>query len=124
MSRPPIDAPPFVKAIETRETPLQGPVGPNVFAFGEDRPMGRIRAYTTAGLTPFAGRGSPREFHLLGHVHVDGDKVVRVEGFNGIEGEKWAKLAAEALTKNGHLAEQADVILSTPLRGCPYTGIR
>lgn len=119
------EPPAFLGTLETKDTKLQVAVGPNVFAFGDVRPMNRIRAYTSAGLTPFAGRGNPTEFQLLGHVHVDAaGKVARVEGFNGQEGERWAKAAGEKLAKDGHLAEGAVVQPIMPLKLCPYTGFR
>ena len=117
--------PAFLDAIETKDVKLKGIVGPSVYAFGDVRPMNRIRAYTSAGLSPFAGRGNPTEFLLLGHVHVDADgKVERVEGFNGAEGERWAKEAKERLTKADALAPNAVIIPTTPLKQCPYTGFR
>lgn len=116
--------PPFLTAIETRDAQLQGEVSPGVYVYGSVRPLGRIRAYTSAGLSPFAGRGAPSEFHLLGHVHVEEGKVLRVEGFNGQEGERWAKAARETLAKSDALAEKAVVTPMMPLRGCPHTGIR
>jgi len=117
--------PAFLETLETKDTKIRGVVGPNVYAFGDVRPMNRIRAYTSAGLTPFAGRGNPTEFLLLGHVHVDAEgKVSRVEGFNGQEGEKWAKLAGEKLAKAGVLAEKAVVQPLTPLKSCQFTGFR
>lgn len=117
--------PAYLVGLETKDVKLMGLVGPNVYAFGQNRPMGRIRAYSAAGLAPFAGRGAPSEFHLLGHVHVDGaGRVSRVEGFNGAEGERWAKAAKEKLTANGTFAEGASVVPLTPLRACPHTGVR
>jgi hypothetical protein len=118
-------APDFVHKLEDKDVELAHLPGPNVFAFGAVRPMGRIRAYTSAGLTPFAGRGAPSEFLLLGHVHVDEQGLVsRVEGFNGQEGERWAKAAKEKLAAEGKLAPNAVVTPLTPLRSCVYTGIR
>lgn len=123
MADPP--PPTFLDTLETKETKLQGLVGPNTYAFGDVRPMNRIRAYTSAGLGPFAGRGNPTEFLLLGHVHVDAEgKVLRVEGFNGQEGERWAKLAGERLTKAGLLPTGAVVQPVTPLKQCQFTGFR
>lgn len=120
-----IDAPPFLFTLEEKEVKLLGLVGPNVWAFGQSRPLGRIRSYTSAGLGPFAGRGLPSEIHLLGHVHMDdAGKVAKVEGFNGREGESWAKKARDRLTKEGALAEGAVIIPAAPLRGCTFTGIR
>lgn len=117
--------PAFLEGIETRDVKLKGLVGPNVYAFGDLRPMNRIRAYTSAGLSPFAGRGNPSEFLLLGHVHLDASgKVVRVEGFNGGEGERWAKEASEKLAKAGALAQTASVQPITPLKSCSFTGFR
>lgn len=117
--------PPFLKGLGTRDSTLQGMLAPGVYAYGSERPMGRIRAYSAAGLSPFAGRGAPREFHLLGHIHLDADnKVTRIEGFNGQEGERWAKQAKEKLDKTGDLAPGAVVTPAMPLRGCPHTGIR
>lgn len=117
--------PAFLDEIETKDVKLKGLVGPNVYAYGDVRPMNRIRAYTSAGLSPFAGRGNPSEFLLLGHVHVDAaGKVARVEGFNGNEGERWAKLAGDILTKSGSLAEKAVVQPVTPLKTCQFTGFR
>lgn len=117
--------PPFLDALETKDTKLKGRVGPNVYAFGDVRPMNRIRAYTSAGLTPFAGRGNPTEFLLLGHVHVnEKGKVTRVEGFNGQEGERWAKEAGMRLEKLQQLAEGAVVQPLMPLKLCQFTGFR
>jgi hypothetical protein len=117
--------PAFLDALETKDVKLKGVVGPSVYAFGDVRPMNRIRAYTSAGLSPFAGRGNPTEFLLLGHIHVDADgKVDRIEGFNGQEGERWAKEARERLAKTDALASNATLIPTTPLKQCPYTGFR
>lgn len=117
--------PAFLDALETKDVKLKGIVGPSVYAFGDVRPMNRIRAYTSAGLSPFAGRGNPSEFLLLGHVHVDANgKVDRVEGFNGQEGERWAKEAKERLAKADALASNAVVTPMMPLKQCPYTGFR
>lgn len=117
--------PTFLLDVETKDVKLMGSVAPGVYAYGQVRPMGRIRAYSAAGLTPFAGRGAPSEFHLLGHVHVDAaGKAARVEGFNGAEGERWAKAAKEKLTTAALLAEGATVVPLTPLRACPHTGVR
>ena len=117
--------PTFLIDVETKDVKLLGSVAPGVYAYGQVRPMGRIRAYSAAGLTPFAGRGAPSEFHLLGHVHVDpAGKAARVEGFNGAEGERWAKAAKEKLTATGMLGEGATVQPLTPLRSCPHTGVR
>lgn len=125
MAAPGSDHPAFLKAVGTRDAELQGALAPGVYAYGADRPMGRIRAYSAAGLSPFAGRGAPKEFHLLGHIHLDAaGKVVRIEGFNGQEGERWAKQAKEKLEKSGELAANAVVTPMMPLRGCPHTGIR
>lgn len=121
----PAARPSFLEAVETKESKLHAVVGPNVYAFGDVRPMNRIRAYTSAGLSPFAGRGNPTEFLLLGHIHVDANgKVSRVEGFNGQEGEKWAKEAKERLTKLDALAPDAVVQPLMPLKQCPHTGFR
>lgn len=112
-------------ALEDREAKYRGEIAPGVHVFGADRPMGRIRAYTSAGLQPFAGRGAPNEFHLIGHVHTRPDgKVLRVEGFNGAEGEKWATTAHEKLAKSDALAEGAELQAFTPLRRCQHTGVR
>lgn len=117
--------PPFLDAVETKDVKLRGVVGPGVYAFGDVRPMNRIRAYTSAGLTPFAGRGNPTEFMLIGHVHVDAaGKASRVEGFNGLEGERWAKEAGDRLAKLGQLAEGAIVQPLMPLKQCSFTGFR
>lgn len=117
--------PEFLFLLEQAESKLQGLIAPGVYAFGQTRPMGRIRSYTSAGLGPFAGRGLPKEFHLLGHVHLDADgKVSKVEGFNGAEGERWAKNARDKLVAAGLLPEGAIVMPLAPLRGCPHTGIR
>jgi hypothetical protein len=117
--------PAFLVDLETKDVKLLGSVAPGVYAFGQNRPMGRIRAYSAAGLAPFAGRGAPSEFHLLGHVHVDdAGKVARVEGFNGAEGERWAKHVKDKLSAAGTLAEGATVQPLTPLRTCPHTGVR
>ena len=121
----PAARPSFLESVETKDVKLKSTVAPNVYAYGDVRPMNRIRAYTSAGLTPFAGRGNPTEFLLLGHIHVDADgKVARVEGFNGQEGEKWAKQAGEKLQKEGALAEKAVVQPIMPLKLCPHTGFR
>lgn len=114
-----------LRALEAGEVKLAAEVAPGVYAFGAKRPLGRIRAYSSAGLTPFAGRGLPNEFHLIGHVHVQAGRVTRIEGFNGGEGERWARAAHErAVAVTDLLAENAQVIPATPLRGCPHTGIR
>lgn len=114
-----------LKLLETEDSKLQGAIAPGVYAYGSHRPMGRIRTYSSAGLAPFAGRGAQKEFHLLGHVHVDASgKAVRVEGFNGAEGERWAKQAFEKLKANGGAAEGAVAEPLKPLRGCAHTGIR
>ena len=125
MAAPAAARPAYLEAVETKESKLHGVVGPNVYAFGDVRPMNRIRAYTSAGLSPFAGRGNPTEFLLLGHIHVDAaGKVSRVEGFNGLEGEKWAKEAKERLAKLDALAADAVVQPLMPLKLCPHTGFR
>lgn len=125
MVAPGSDLPTFLKDLGTRDAALQGALAPGVYVYGSERPMGRIRAYSAAGLSPFAGRGAPREFHLLGHVHLDAEgKVARIEGFNGQEGERWAKQAKEKLEKSGGLAANAVVTLMAPLRSCPHTGVR
>lgn len=117
--------PAFLDSIETKEAKVAGIVAPNVYAYGDVRPMNRIRAYTSAGLTPFAGRGNPTEFLLLGHIHIDPEgKVARVEGFNGLEGERWAAQAGEKLAKAGLLAEKAVVQPKMPLKLCPHTGFK
>lgn len=117
--------PAFLVDLELKDVKLMGAVSPGVYAYGQNRPMGRIRAYSAAGLAPFAGRGAPSEFHLLGHVHVDAaGKVSRVEGFNGAEGERWAKAAKEKLVATAMLAEGATVQPLTPLRACAHTGVR
>lgn len=121
----PAARPSFLESVETKDVKLKATVAPNVYAYGDVRPMNRIRAYTSAGLTPFAGRGNPTEFLLLGHIHVDpAGKVSRVEGFNGLEGEKWAKMAGEKLQKEGALAEKAVVQPLMPLKLCAHTGFR
>lgn len=118
-------APDFLQTIETKDIEFHKEVAPGVFSFGAFRPMGRIRAYSAAGLTPFAGRGSQNEFLLVGHVHTDPmGKVSKLEGFNGLEGERWVKASNEKLGKAGLLAEGALVTPKTALRGCPHTGIR
>lgn len=115
----------ILKGLEQAESKLQREVAPGVHAFGAVRPMGRIRSYTSAGLAPFAGRGAQSEFLLLGHIHVDAEgHVKRVEGFNGPEGERWAKAAHEKLKATGQLAPDATLQALTPLRNCPHTGIR
>ena len=120
-----IDAPEFLLSLEEKEVKLMGLAAPNVYAFGQNRPLGRIRAYTSAGLQPFAGRGLPSEFHLLGHVHVDpAGAVLKVEGFNGAEGERWAKAAETKLRAQNLLPAGAEVRPMTPLRGCAHTGVR
>lgn len=117
--------PDFLHTIETKDVEFQKEVAPGVYAFGAFRPMGRIRAYSAAGLTPFAGRGSQNEFLLIGHVHTDPmGKVAKLEGFNGMEGERWVKQAAEKLQKATLLAEGALVNGKAALRSCPHTGIR
>ena len=114
-----------LRLLESEDSKLQGSIAPGVYAYGSHRPMGRIRTYSSAGLAPFAGRGAQKEFHLLGHVHLDAaGKVLRVEGFNGGEGERWAKQAFEKLKASGGNAEGAVVEPLKPLRGCPHTGIR
>jgi len=126
MSKTPApEAPEHLLKLENAEVELRGQIAPGVWAFGAVRPMGRIRAYTSAGLTPFAGRGAPSEFLLLGHAHVDAaGAVTRVEGFNGQEGERWALAAKEKLAADGKLAAGAVVNPKTPLRGCAHTGVR
>lgn len=114
-----------LKRLEHAESKFQGPIAPGVYAYGSHRPMGRIRSYSAAGLTPFAGRGMQHEFHLVGHIHVDDQgRVLRVEGFNGQEGERWAKQAHEKLKTSSGLAEGATVEPTKALRGCAHTGIR
>lgn len=115
-----------LKRLEHEEAKLQGAVAPGVYAYGANRPMGRIRSYSAAGLTPFAGRGAQSEFLLLGHVHVDAANLItRVEGFNGQEGERWAKAADVKLKAAPELlAPDAKITPLTPLRGCPHTGVR
>lgn len=114
-----------LKSLEVADAKLSREVAPGVYAYGAIRPMGRIRAYTSAGLAPFAGRGAQSEFLLLGHVHADAaGLVLRVEGFNGPEGERWAKAAFEKLKPTGQLAPGASLQPLTPLRNCPHTGIR
>jgi hypothetical protein len=118
-------APDYLQTLETKDAEFQKEVAPGVFAFGAFRPMGRIRAYSAAGLTPFAGRGSQNEFLLIGHVHVDAEnKISKVEGFNGLEGERWAKSANEKAVAAALLAPGALVQPKAALRGCPHTGIR
>ena len=114
-----------LRLLEDSEAKLRGEVAPGVFAFGALRPMGRIRAYTSAGLGPFAGRGMPNEILLLGHVHFAPDgSIARVEGFNGPDGEKWAKQASDRAKAQGIAADKMVVQPLTPLRSCPHTGIR
>lgn len=111
--------------LEDKESKYQGEIAERVYAFGAQRPMGRIRAYTSAGLQPFGGRGAPSEFHLLGHIHLDKDgKVTRVEGFNGLEGEAWAKQAHVKLVSKNALSIDAVVQPLAPLKACPHTGIK
>lgn len=113
-----------LRALEDGEAKLRGEIAPTVYAFGAVRPLGRIRAYTSAGLGPFAGRGMPSEFMLLGHVHVDAaGLIVRIEGFNGPEGERWAKKAADVAKAKGLVATDVKVQAATPLRACQHTGI-
>jgi hypothetical protein len=116
----------MLRDLENAEVKHHGEVGPRAHAFGANRPMGRIRTYSSAGLAPFAGRGAQSEFHLLGHVHLDAAEslVVRVEGFNGAEGERWAKQAFEKLKTMQALAPNATLSALTPLRNCAQTGIR
>ena len=117
--------PDWLMELEAAEAKYRGEIAPGVHIFGSDRPMGRIRAYTSAGLQPFAGRGNPSEFHLLGHIHADANnKVTRVEGFNGQEGERWARQAHEKLAKKDGLADNAAITPFTPLRNCTHTGVR
>ena len=70
------ERPAFLLAIESQDAKLQREIAPGVYVYGSVRPMGRIRAYSTAGLSPFAGRGAPSEFMLVGHVHVGADGKV------------------------------------------------
>lgn len=120
----PVNVADRLKPLEDSEAKIRGEVAPGVFAFGAVRPMGRIRAYTSAGLGPFAGRGMPNEFMLMGHVHAEKDgRVTRIEGFNGPEGERWAKQAYDKLKAQG-LAEGVAFTANTPLRACPHTGVR
>lgn len=123
---PRVAGPPLLLELEDKEAKYRGEIAPGVHIFGAERPMGRIRAYSSAGLTPFGGRGAPSEFLLMGHVHMapDGERVLRVEGFNGVEGEKWAKQAHEKLAKKDALATNATLTAFTPLRTCNYTGVR
>src|SRR5207248_2558904 len=114
----------MLQDLEDSEAKHHGEVAPRVHAFGANRPMGRIRTYSSAGLSPFAGRGAQTEFHLLGHVHLEGGLVARVEGVNGAEGERWAKQAFEKLKTIQGLAPGATLQAATPLRNCPSTGIR
>lgn len=114
-----------LRLLEDSEAKLRDQVAPGVYAFGAVRPLGRIRAYTSAGLGPFAGRGMPSEFLLLGHLHLGSDgRVQRVEGFNGPDGEKWAKQAGDRAKAQDMADEKMVVVPLTPLRGCPHTGIR
>lgn len=113
-----------LKALEAGDAKHRGEIRPGVHVYGAQRPMGRIRAYSNAGLTPFAGRGMPNEIVLTGHVHVEGGQIKRIEGFNGLEGERWAKQAHEKAEKLGAWPTGAEVVPTTPLRGCPYTGVR
>lgn len=115
-----------LRKLEQPDAKLQKEVAPGVYAFGAVRPMGRIRAYTSAGLAPFAGRGAQSEFFLLGHVHLDpaSGRVRAVEGFNGPEGERWAKQAFETLKGLDKLAPEAKLSALHPLRACPQTGVR
>jgi hypothetical protein len=118
-------APDWLQTLDTKDAEFQKEVAPGVFAFGSFRPMGRIRAYSAAGLTPFAGRGSQSEFLLIGHAHIDAaNKITKLEGFNGLEGERWVKQAHEKAIKAGLLAPGATATGKTALRGCPHTGIR
>lgn len=120
-----MSAPEWARQLETKDVKLQGEIAPGVLVFGAVRPMGRIRAYSAAGLSPFAGRGLQQEIHLLGHIHVDGSgKASRVEGFNGAEGERWAQHAHGVLSKADLLAPNAEFRAFTPLRGCPHSGVR
>lgn len=115
----------MLRDLEHEDSKHQVEIAPGVHAFGAMRPMGRIRTYSSAGLAPFAGRGAQSEFLLLGHVHVNGEgQVTRVEGFNGAEGERWAKQAFEKLKVTRGLAEGATYQGLTPLRNCQHTGIR
>lgn len=119
------EGPEHIVALEDKESKFTGLIAPGVYAFGSVRPMNRIRAYTSAGLGPFAGRGAPSEYHLLGHVHTD-DKgnVERIEGFNGAEGERWAKQAHQKLVARGAWGPSAKLAATAPLKGCPHTGVR
>lgn len=120
-----MDTPALLKFLELADAKLQLEVGPNVFAFGAKRALGRIRAYSSAGLQPFAGRGMPTEFHLLGHAHFSPEgKLLRIEGFNGQEGERWARNAEAKLKAEGILPEDCVVQPAAPLRGCAFTGVR
>jgi hypothetical protein len=115
----------MLQDLEVGDAKHQGEIAPSVHAYGAIRPMGRIRSYSSAGLAPFAGRGAQSEFHLLGHVHLTPEgQVSRVEGFNGQEGERWAKAAADRLRAALALAPGAVVQPLTPLRACAATGIR
>lgn len=114
---------PWLAELEDKDVLYSGSPAPGLHLFGQVRPMGRIRAYTSAGLSPFAGRGAPSEFLLLGHVHLDASgRIARIEGFNGQEGERWAKRAGERAQP--HMAPGGVVQPLTPLRACPHTGIR
>ena len=115
----------LLRELDHGEAKHQGEIAPRVHAYGSVRPMGRIRSYTSAGLAPFAGRGAQSEFHLLGHIHITPEGTVqRVEGFNGQEGERWAKQAADKLRASKMLTPDAVVQPLTPLRACAATGIR
>ena len=93
-------------------------VGQDAYGYGTRQAMTRVRAYQSAGLQPFAARGPLHETVLVGHVHVKGGLVTRIEGFNGPQGMRWAEKARGEVEKAGLLAPDAVVTPSTALRDC------
>lgn len=113
---------PFAQAA-TGEVEYLGEMAPGVHAYGITQAMGRVRAYQTAGLGPFAGRGLPQEKLLVGHIHTDSNgKVTHIEGFNGGSGERFAHAARDVLHQAGLLTPETAVEPTKGLRLCPYTG--
>lgn len=121
---PPRDLTPFAKAAlgDVRYVG-EGPKGVHVYVIVQ--PMGRVRAYQSAGLAPAAARGSPQEQLLVGHVHSDdAGKVLRIEGFNGREGEKFTEAARKSFEGAGLTTPETTIEPTKPLKACAYTGFR
>ncbi len=108
----------LLRRLATEGLTFIGQIAPGVYGYGSRQAMHRARVYHAAVLQPFAARGLPQEMMLVGHLHVVGDLVVRVEGFNGQEGQRWAERAKGELAKAQALAPEANVSPSTPLNAC------